>query len=133
MKAAPASRHRVDSLHTSPYATRPARRRRRGPAIRRHADRHPAQNGRLATQLAGPLFGYVERPLLTRNYRSDADTSITDLILVSMPAMDRTETLRELARRSRWRLADRAEDGPVSMEASLSPRADTGRGRGPGS
>lgn len=89
--------------------------------------------GRLATQLADPLFGYVERQLLTRNYRNDADTSITDLILVSMPATDRTEALRELARRSRWRLADRAEDGPVSMEACLSPRADTGRGRGPGS
>jgi 4-amino-4-deoxy-L-arabinose transferase-like glycosyltransferase len=83
--------------------------------------------GRLTTQLTDPLFGYVERPLTARNFRGAADSATADLILVSSPTTDRSEELRDLARQSQWRLASRSEDGPISMEIYISPRADTGR------
>ncbi len=69
-----------------------------------------------ATELSDPLNGYVTEPLRVIWYKTDADLATADLILVSHPAPDVSDTLQALARRNRWRLLTRMQEGAIEME-----------------
>jgi hypothetical protein len=56
-----------------------------------------------------------------RAFRTDADTSGIDVIMVTAPSTDGSVVLRDLARRAGWRLVERTEDGPYFVEIYEGP------------
>jgi hypothetical protein len=94
-------------------------------AVRTLAARTPVPRvlttGRLRSQLNEPLLGHVSSPMGARAFRTDADTSGIDVIMVTAPSTDGSVVLRDLARRAGWRLVERTEDGPYFVEIYEGP------------
>jgi hypothetical protein len=60
-------------------------------------------------EMASPLQGYVKEPIATKHFKSAADLTESDLILVSQPSIGDAVGLREIARSSARRLIMRRE------------------------